>query len=595
MSTVAQPPLPRSVKARRKITPAPNPEWADLGDGLVVERGVHMTLRDGTRLVSDHYYPPEHGRGIRSPTLLVRQPYGRAIATTVVYAQPAWFARHGYNVVVQDVRGRGDSEGEFYPFAYEGRDGFETVEWVAQRPECNGRVGMYGFSYQGLTQLLAAAERPPALQCISPAQTAGDLYEGWFYHHGALRLSGTVGWATQLLRADARRLADRGPSAALEEAAHRLPALVGQSPYGKIPELTHRRLPPYFREWVGHRQAGAYWSSQDVSLQFRRISVPALHVIGWYDSYLHGSALLYDAMTSHEADPVHRHNQFLVAGPWQHIPWGRTVGDLDFGPEANFDTDGLLLRWFNHWLKDSGEMDHEPRVRLFVMGENQWKHRPSWNAYGTMNRESSTWHLHSLGRANSSRGDGLLTMECALEEPRDGWVDEPEVPVVYPGPPGTVIPMNQAKAEQLNNLLVYSSPPLTEALTISGAPRVVLYSTSSCPSADLVAKLVRVLPDGKAYPFSVGIARSSWLFGPGNHRPNQIHRWEFSLEPTCCRIEAGQQLRLDISGSAFPLYDRNPGSDVPPHLATPLDWRQNLRQLLHTSTHPSHIVLPLLS
>ena len=171
----------------------------DMGGGVLLERHVPCRLSDGVTLYSDHYYPPGYslGGGVQ-PTLLMRQPYGRDIASTVVYAHPAWFARQGYNVVIQDVRGRGDSEGDFYPFRHEARDGAETIAWLRTRPESNGSIGMYGFSYQGMTQLLAAAEQPEGLVCIAPAMTACDLYSGWFYQGGALRLSSTLGWGLQM-------------------------------------------------------------------------------------------------------------------------------------------------------------------------------------------------------------------------------------------------------------------------------------------------------------------------------------------------------------------------------------------------------------
>ena len=174
----------------------------DCGNGVRLERAVACTLSDGAVLVSDHYYPAGQGPW---PTLLMRQPYGRDIASTVVYAHPVWFARQGYHVAIQDVRGRGGSRGDFYPFRHEARDGAETIAWLRVHPACNGRIGMYGFSYQGATQLLAAAEQPEGLQCIAPHMTATDLYHGWFYHHGALRLSSTLGWGIQMLREDARR------------------------------------------------------------------------------------------------------------------------------------------------------------------------------------------------------------------------------------------------------------------------------------------------------------------------------------------------------------------------------------------------------
>ena len=207
----------------------------DIGDGITLERSVPFRLSDGTTLVSDHYYPPASDE--KHPTLLMRQPYGRDIASTVVYAHPSWFARHGYNVVIQDVRGRGGSEGSFYPFRHEGRDGAETIAWLRTRPECNGRIGMYGFSYQGATQLLAAAEQPEGLECIAPAMTACDLYRGWFYHNGALRLASSLGWGLQMLKEDARRLDLREASAKLESAWVNIRSQAAHLPYADHPAI----------------------------------------------------------------------------------------------------------------------------------------------------------------------------------------------------------------------------------------------------------------------------------------------------------------------------------------------------------------------
>src|SRR6204780_1254809 len=187
----------------------------ECGSGVRLERGLKCRLADRIALVSDHYYPAGEGPW---PTLLMRQPYGRDIASTVVYAHPVWFARHGYHVAIQDVRGRGGSEGAFYPFRHEGPDGAATIEWLRDHPASNGRIGMYGFSYQGATQLLAAAEQPEGLKCIAPHMTAVDLYHGWFYHHGALRLSSSLGWGIQMLREDARRLGLREAGDKLEAA-----------------------------------------------------------------------------------------------------------------------------------------------------------------------------------------------------------------------------------------------------------------------------------------------------------------------------------------------------------------------------------------
>ena len=334
----------------------------DCGSGVRLERAQHCTISDGVVLVSDHYYPPAPGP---HPTLLMRQPYGRDIASTVVYAHPVWFASHGYNVVIQDVRGRGDSEGDFYPFRTEGRDGAETIRWLRTRSESNGKIGMYGFSYQGLTQLLAAAEQPEGLICIAPAQTACDLYHGWFYRQGALRLASSLGWGLQMLKADARRRKLRAASDGLEKAWTDLRSQPLVTPYGLHPQLQHEGLPTYVHDWITHDTPGPYWAALDVSESLDRITVPALHLSGWFDTYLGGSVAGFLAMSAHL-------DQYLVAGPWVHIPWGEMIGEHNLGPEALLDTDALLLRWFNHWLKGSGEFAHEPRIRHFALGANRW-------------------------------------------------------------------------------------------------------------------------------------------------------------------------------------------------------------------------------
>lgn len=561
-----------------------------------MERGVTFRLTDGTTLVSDHYHPPPDPEGRPAPTLLVRQPYGRTVATTVVCPHPAWLARHGYHVVIQDVRGRGDSGGKFDPFRHEADDGAATVDWLAGQPESNGRVGMYGFSYQGLTQLLAAVRQPEGLRCIAPWQTVGDLFHGWFYQHGALRLAGTVGWATQMLRHDARRLRDRRPGEALEAAWSRLPALFAHTPYAQIPELTARGLPTYYRDWVTRRAPSAWWAARDISTRYDRILVPGLHVLGWFDTYLHGSALLYEALRTGAGSVHAREHQYLVAGPWVHIPWGRHVGETDLGPPAELDTDRLLVRWFNHWLKDSGEFDGEPRIRSFTLGSNAWHTPASLNLGEPGEAPRARWHLHSQGKANSGRGDGVLDLAPPTgDEPRDHLVYEPEVPVLSPGPQAAPGQFNTARAAQLNNVLVYTGAPLTEKVHLVGRPRVSVAAVSRLEEADLYVRLVRVLPDGRALNLSHGLARSRWLFGGRGHRANRVQRWEFALDPTDAVLAAGERIRVEVSSSCFPTFDRNPGCAVSPEQASSRDWVQNHQQVVHTAADPSWIELPLAS
>jgi uncharacterized protein len=558
----------------------------DFGDGVGLERGVRCRMSDGIELVSDHYYPPQPGP---HPTLLMRQPYGRDIASTVVYAHPIWFARHGYNVVIQDVRGRGDSDGEFYPFRYEARDGAETIAWLRARPESNGRVGMYGFSYQGMTQLLAAAERPEGLVCIAPGMTAHDLYHGWFYNQGALRLASSLGWGLQMLTADARRKQLREASDRLEQAWADLAAQNNVLPFRENPALHGESVPRYVLDWFDRAEPGEYWTALDVSQSVDRIRVPALHISGWYDTYLKGSVDGFVALSNGAGSEFAREHQYLIAGPWLHIPWGDRIGAADFGAEALLDTDAILLRWFNHWLKDSGEFAAEPRIRHLVLGENRWRH-----ADGFPSAPNHTLYLHSGGRANSRKGDGVLSVSPASDEPYDVFVYDPEVPVLAPGGAAAASgQFDQSAVELGNNLLVYTSDALDRPLRIFGTPRVSLYCATSSAHTDFTAKLVRVRPGGGAEFICIGIARSSWLFAKTGYAADKVQHWEFDLEPTSCCFAAGERIRLEIASSAFPLYDRNPGSDVPSCRATSWDWRRSTQIIHHTSDRPSALYLPV--
>jgi putative CocE/NonD family hydrolase len=560
--------------------------WIDCGEGVRLERGVRARMRDGVELVSDHYYPPVSDP---QPTLLMRQPYGRDIASTVVYAHPVWFARHGYNVVIQDVRGRGDSEGEFYPFRQEGADGADTIAWLRNRPESNGRVGMYGFSYQGMTQLLAAAEQPEGLQCISPAMTACDLYHGWFYQGGALRLASTLGWGLQLLKVDARRKRLREASDRLEKAWAQLALQTNALPVRAHPALHGEGLPSYVLDWLDHDSPDGYWTALDVSQRLEKIRVPALHISGWYDMFVRGSIDGFLALCKRAGSDFAREHQYMLAGPWVHIPWGDRIGAADFGPEALVDTDTILLRWFDHWLKDSGAFTGKARVRHFVIGENNWREAETFPA-----EADYILFLHSEGRANSRKGNGKLSrVSPDADEPCDIFVHDPEVPVLAPGGAATASGQHDQSALELgNNLLVYSTELLEEPLWVFGIPRVVLYCATSLETADFTAKLVRVRPNGSAEFICIGIARSNYLFKRAKYTADKIYRWDFSLDPTSCRFSKGDRIRLEIASSTFPLFDRNPGSDVPSCQATSWDWRRSTQFVFHGRVCPSALYLP---
>jgi len=560
----------------------------DCGDGVLLERGLECCLSDGTVLASDHYYPQGQGPW---PTLFMRQPYGRDIASTVVYAHPVWFARRGYHVAIQDVRGRGRSTGEFYPFRNEARDGAEAIGWLRRHAACNGRIGMYGFSYQGATQLLTAAEQPDGLICIAPHMTAADLYHGWFYHQGALRLSSTLGWGIQMLREDARRRNLIRASSRLELGWANVRTRALSAPYIALEELAEPELPTYVRDWISQREPGPYWTVQDISARLSQITIPALHMAGWFDTYLEGSIAGYLALRKQAGTEFARQNQYLLAGPWVHIPWGDRVGDTQVGREANLNTDEVLLRWFNHWLKDSTEFASEPRIRYFTLGPNEWRSREEWP-----DGVDFGLYLHSNGNANARKGDGTLSADPPnTEEPRDIFVYDPEVPVAAPGGFHSLSgPHDQAALEMGNNLLVYTSPFAQREMEVLGLPRVRLFAATSASHADLTAKIVRVTSDGRAEFLCIGIARSSWLFREATYQANTIQEWKFALEPIAFVLRPGEQLRLEIASSAFPLYDRNPSTAVPPQLADPWTFARSTQQVLHTADRASALYLPVI-
>jgi uncharacterized protein len=559
----------------------------DCGGGVRLERAVECRLADGTTLVSDHYYPPGPGPW---PTLLMRQPYGRDIASTVVYAHPVWFARHGYHVAIQDVRGRGGSAGDFYPFRHEARDGAESIGWLRNHVACNGRIGMYGFSYQGATQLLAAMEQPEGLECIAPHMTAVDLYHGWFYHHGALRLSSTLGWGIQMLREDARRLKLRGANEKLEAAWANIRTQSAHAPYAEHPAITDPALPGYVRDWITHREPGEYWASLDVSTRLDRIRIPALHIAGWFDTYLEGSIAGYLALRNRAGSEFARENQYLIAGPWIHIPWGDRAGDANFGEAANLNTNEILLRWFDHWLKDSEAFHAEPRIRHFALGANDWHTAAEWPSPAAF-----PLYLHSNGNANSRKGDGVLATDPpSADEPRDVFAYDPEVAVTAPGGPQALSgSFDQSVLEMGNNLLIYTSNPVSRETEIFGHPRVKLFATTSASHADLTAKIVCITSGNRAEFLSIGIARSTWLFSKSSYAADEIHAWEFTLEPISFVLAPGERLRLEIASSAFPLYDRNPSTATPPQDADNWNWARSTQQVLHSDVHPSALYLPI--
>lgn len=509
----------------------------------VQARQTHsMWTRDGVRLDADVYCPEGIGEGAGPfPVLLMRQPYGRAIASTIVYAHPRWYAAHGYIVVIQDVRGRGTSQGTFELFAHEVADGEDTVNWAAQLPGSDGQVGMYGFSYQGMTQLQAAEARPPALKTIVPAMTGYHLYEDWATENGALCFQLGLMWALQLAAETARLAGAIASFQMLSAAARNLPLT---DPIPACPAVLSGQA-SFFHDWVGRPATDDYW--QLLTPQLGDVDLPMLHVGGWFDPYLRGDLRLYQEMAARSQYLHH----FWV-GPWAHIPWARKVGEVDFGPAAMSPIDRLQVRWFDAVLKKRGERELtvQKPVCLFEMGRNDWRQLAAWPAVTPERR-----YLSSEGLTNIREDGGGLSAVPSLTPMADVLVHDPWNPTPALGghsaaPAGS---FERTAVDSRGDVLTYTSAPLTDELRVVGVVEVVCAIAASTASHDLCAVLSRV-QDGKVFNLTQGYRKVTTC------EPDTVSQITVPLHPTCFSLAPGECLRLSLSAACFPAYPVNPGT-----------------------------------
>jgi putative CocE/NonD family hydrolase len=533
----------------------------------------------------------------------MRLPYNKDGAQTYVYAPPQHYAAHCYIVVIQDVRGQYKSQGDFYPFRDEGADGYDSVEWAAALPGSNGKVGMYGFSYVGATQWLAAVQRPPHLVAIVPAQTSSDYYDGWSYEGGAFSLAFEQSWPLTTIALSAmRRFGDQSLLSQIGSATADLPSLYRHLPLADAlgsPNLA-AKIAPYYADWVAHDTWDDYWKQWSIRTRYHDVQVPALNFAGWYDVFLSGGIENFVGMRKGGGTEASRNGQHLLVGPWIHFPWVQKVGEIDFGPEARNPVDDLQLRWFDHWLKgiDNG-VDREKPVRVFVMGANKWREADDWPIPGTV---FTDYYLGSLGQANTRYGNGSLdAAKPAAGEPGDHYRYDPNNPVPSLGGHSCCTPKvaplgpyDQAEIEDRADVLVYSTRPLTGPLEVTGPVKVVLYAASSADDTDFTVKLVDVHPDGKAYNLGNGIIRASSRETLEHRRaiePGKVYEYTIELWPTSNLFAAGHQIRLEISSSNFPHYDRNPNTFAKPGTSTAMVTAD--QTVLHDAEHPSRLVLPV--
>ncbi len=564
-----------------------------------IKQTMAMTTRDGVRLDADVYRPVEDGT---YPVLLMRQPYGRAIASTVVYAHPTWYAAQGYIVVIQDVRGRGTSQGNFRLFAHEIEDGYDTVNWAAQLPGSTGQVGMYGFSYQGMTQLYAAVHQPPALKALCPAMLGYDLYADWAYEGGAFCLQANLGWAIQIAAETARLAGDETAYLKLLAAARNLPL---HDPVPANPEImTQWAQDSFYHDWLQEPSDSPYWRQLSPSALLAAVDLPMLHIGGWFDTFLRGTLHLYQAMAARS-----QHRQQLIIGPWAHLPWGRKLGAMDYGAAAVSPIDRLQIRWFDQFLKgvDTGLLA-EPPITLFEMGSNHWRTLEQWDGSAELGVRSAelgvrswecgvqSFRLASSGLAAMDTNDGRL-LEGSDERPHtstvtsdtwhltpDTFVHDPWRPVPALGghavsPAGSY---DRSALDCRSDVLTYTTPPLKADLHVLGTPYLELDCIADAPSFDLCAVLSEVHAHGAVYNFSQGYVRVE-----DGRSPIRI-----TLQPTCIRLAQGNALRLSISASCFPAYPVNAGTGKPLTESRSIDARIITVTVHCGETSASRLFLP---
>lgn len=565
--------------------------------GVKLERGVPCRMRDGVTLYADVYRPAEGGP---HPVILMRTPYNRGSAESdFAYTHPSWYARHGYVVAVQDCRGCYASEGEWYPFRDEAADGYDTVEWAARLPGTTGKVGMYGMSYPGATQLLAASASPPSLTTICPAFTGSQYYEGWTYNQGALALAFVPWWATLLAAGAVGRRGDEETFARLVAGLLEAGPLAWTLPLRDYAPLRGGEA-PYWRDWLKHSTYDDYWRRWSIDEDYTRVRVPALHFGGWYDIFLSGTVKNFLGCRREAGGEAARRAQKLVIGPWVHTPWAPVAGQgaADAGGRA---VDDWQLRWFDQMLKgrETGVLDAP--VTLFLL-DGGWRDFDAWPPAGS---RPVDWFLHSGGRANSAFGDGTLSTEPPGDEPPDLYVYDPLAPTPSCGghscgPPGPTPlgPADQAPAERLNSVLVYTSAPLPRDLELVGDVSVTLHAASSALDTDFVARLCVVDETGCSTNLQEGILRARFRDSLGEPKPlvpGRVYELHIPLGPVGARVPAGRRLRVDVASSDFPQWDRNLNTGGRLGEEGPLAAIQATQVVLHDRAHPSRITLPVLA
>ena len=563
-----------------------------ISEAIRIEGHVAVPMRDGVKLYADVYRPRREGR---FPTLITRTPYG--VQRDGMHEAVIRFAQHGYAVVVQDTRGRYESEGAWDPFRNEANDGFDTVEWAAGQAWSNGKVGMHGGSYLGHVQWQAATMAPPHLTTIFPVLASTSIYHNTFFHGGAFKLALAFGWG-------AVRMPNRIMNPQYWHTEGYAPQelkydqIVWTLPLTELDLASSGQRVGFFRDWLKHQSYDSYWKAISDEERLGKVRVPTYSLGGWFDLLVGGTINGFKGVRANGATAAAREGAKLIIGPWGHGPT-RKYGDVDFGPTAMRDLFDLELRWNDRHLKGiANGIDREAPVELFVMGVNKWAHFADWPVPGT---RFTPLYLTSGGQANSARGDGRLEFAVPAAG-KDGYEYDPRNPVPSVGgndccgAPFPAGPRDQRPVEARQDVLVYSTEILKEAVTIAGPVEMRLFAATDGRDTDFVAKLVDVFPDGSAINLAEGILRARFHKGLDRMEllePGKMYEFVIDMRGTANVFQPGHRIRVDVTSSNFPQYDRNPNTGE--DLGVSARVRTAKQTVFHGGAGRSHIVLPVVT
>jgi hypothetical protein len=554
-----------------------------------IRRDVKVAMRDGVRLSCNLYLPDAPGE---FPVVMERSPYGGSGCESGTF-----YARRGYAFVQQDCRGRFDSEGEFRPFEADARDGYDTLDWLCEQPWCNGRVGMYGLSYMAIVQWLLAPEGHPALQAMVPNVMPCDPWKRGYWCDGAFSLALSSLWLCLEVSSRTSDL-DMIPAYDLDRFFRHLPLITMDEYAGRPTQV--------WRDYVRHSRYDDFWEAVSTHTKYDRIPQPVFLMGGWYDYYAGEAFRAFCGLRDTAASDAIRRRRKIIIGPWSHIiSTSPRLGELDFGEASFIDVNALALRWFDALLKDTDTgLLGEPPVTIFVMGANQWRQENEWPLART---QYTDYYLHSGGRAGIEPEDGTLEVRPPGDEPPDRYTYDPDDPVPTVGGNHSICwaaayhviapgPFDQRKVEARQDVLVYSTRPLEAPLEVTGPVRVTLYAATDAPDTDWTAKLVDVHPDGRAMNVTEGVRRARFrqhVHGPPQLiEPGRVYEYTIELQPTSIVFLRGHRIRLDVTSSNFPLWDRNPNTGHEQGMDAEL--RIAHQTVRHDARHPSWITLPVI-